>query len=61
MNKKNTPIRFKMPIKPKLFIYEDANLLMSEENIKKFSKDYNFTYILDYINGKVLFKARETI
>lgn len=61
MNKKNSPIRFKMPIKPKLFIYEDANLLMSEENIKNFSKDYNFTYVLDYINGKVLFKTKETI
>lgn len=52
-------IKIHIPTKPKIFIFEEARLLMSEEKIKKFSKDYNFTYTLDYINARVVFKNKE--
>lgn len=55
MNKKNEILSIKIPKKPKEFICEEVQLIMTEQNIKDFAKDYNFTYVLDYINAKVRF------
>lgn len=55
----NKPIiNIRIPKKPTQFYFEDAKLVMSEENIKAFSKNFNFTYTLDYINSKVYFEKK---
>lgn len=53
--KKETFVNIKIPVQPEVFICEEANLIMTLQNIKDFARDYGFTYTLDYINEKVLF------
>ncbi len=52
-------VKLQIPTKPKIFIFEEAKLAMTEEKIKQFSKDHQFTYVLDYINARVIFKNKE--
>ncbi len=51
-------IKLKIPVNPKIFIFEESKLLMSETQIKQFSKKYNFSYTLDYINARVVFEKK---
>lgn len=55
----NNILRIKIPKKPTSFYFEEAKLVMTEKNIKDFSKNFNFTYTLDYVNSKVTFYRRE--
>ena len=59
MNNKLELISLRIPTKPKVFLFEESNLLMTFEKIQKFSKDFNFTYILDYVNEKVTFQRKQ--
>ena len=57
-NKKLELTPLKIPTKPKVFLFEESNLMMTFEKIKQFSKDFNFTYTLDYVNAKVTFQRK---
>ena len=59
MNNKPEQISFRIPTKPKVFLFEESNILMTFEKIQKFSKDFNFTYILDYVNATVTFQRKQ--
>ena len=59
MNNKPELISIRIPTKPKIFLFEASNLLMTFEQIQKFSKDFNFTYILDYVNATVTFQRKQ--
>lgn len=56
--KKETITYIKIPLKPKKFIFEEAKLIMTLENIKDFARDYNFTYALDCVNARVKFERK---
>lgn len=59
MNKTNDiNIFIRIPKKPKTFLFEKSQLLMTEKNIKDFAKDFGFTFKLDYIAAKVSFEKK---